>query len=354
MLYDDATIKRVLRAARTGQDWRSVAANNDVNRRTAYRWIAAAQESEDWVASPRKPRGGRRNTKITDAHVDYLIALLDENCYLTLDEMVDALEARFSLKVSRQTIKHHIDGKMYTMKQNHRDNNYRNLERNKLLRRDYVVNLLTYKAVGKTIFYVDETNFNLWCSCRRGRSLKGKRAVDKNTASKGSNIHVIGCIIENGLAYSEKRFGSFTSEKCNEFMRRLLRHISLTTPLDNVVSVADNAPCHANVEDVFEEEAFSDAKLLRLGPYSPMLNPIENCFSTFKSMVKRFLARHRQTILDFPPYRTIKEHREEYLLMTADLLLDEAITPGLCHSCVLHTIKFHAAAIQLKDMPIGQ
>ncbi|GMG17528.1 unnamed protein product [Phytophthora fragariaefolia] len=69
MLYDDATIKRVLRAARTRQGWRSVAANNDVNRRTAYRWIAAAQESEDWVASPRKPRGGRRNANITDAHV---------------------------------------------------------------------------------------------------------------------------------------------------------------------------------------------------------------------------------------------------------------------------------------------
>ncbi|KAG6612697.1 Replication protein A 70 kDa DNA-binding subunit, partial [Phytophthora cinnamomi] len=264
MLYDDATIKRVLRAARAGQDWLG--------------------ECDAWAASPRKPRGGRRNAKIDDAHIDYLISLLDGICYLTLDEMVDALEARFSLKVSRQTVKHHIDGRTYTVKQTHRDNNYRNLERNKLLRRDYVVNLLAYKAAGKTIFYVDETNFNLWCSRRRCRSLKGKRAVDKNTASKGSNIHVIACISKNGLAYSERRFGSFTSDKCNEFMRRLLRHISLTTPLHDVVIVADNAPCYTNVEDVFKEEAFSETKLLRLGPYSPMLNPIENCFSTFKAM----------------------------------------------------------------------
>ncbi|KAE9126908.1 hypothetical protein PF010_g5101 [Phytophthora fragariae] len=223
MLYDDATIKRVLRAARNVQDWRGVAAINNVNRRTAYRWIDAARESEDWIASPRKPRGGRCNAKITDAHVDYLIAILDENCYLTLDKMVDALEARFSLKVSRQTIKHHIDGRMYTMKQPHRDNNYRNLDCNKLLRRDYVVNQLAYKAAGKTMFYVDETNFNLWCSRRRDRSLKSKRAVDKNTASKDSNIHVVACIPDNGPAYSEKRFGSITSGKCNEFMRRLLR-----------------------------------------------------------------------------------------------------------------------------------
>ncbi|KAJ8578635.1 hypothetical protein ON010_g568 [Phytophthora cinnamomi] len=137
-------------------------------------------------------------------------------------------------------------------------------------------------------------------------------------------------------------------------MRRLLRHISLTIPLNAVVIVADNAPCHANVEDVFKEEAISEAKLLRLGPYSPMLNPIENCFSTFKAMVKRFLARHRQAIVEVPPHRIIKEHREQYLLLAADLLLEEAITPGLCHRCALHTIKFHADAIQLKDMPVGQ
>ncbi|GMF40489.1 unnamed protein product [Phytophthora fragariaefolia] len=265
-LYDDDTIKRVLLVARARQGWRVVAANNDVNRRTAYRWIASAQESEDMIASPRKPRGGKRNAKITNTHVDHFIALLDENCYLTLDEMVDALEGRFSLKVSRQIIKHHIEGRMLPVR----------------------------------LFYVDETNVNLWCSRRRGRNLKGKLAVDKKTASKGSNSHVITCISENGLAYSEKRFGSFTSENCNEFMRRLLRHISFTIPLDNIVILTDNAPCHANVEDVFEEEAFSDAKLLRLGPYSPMLNPIENCFSTFKSMVKRFLAHHRQTILEVP------------------------------------------------------
>ncbi|KAG6623552.1 Gag-pol fusion protein [Phytophthora cinnamomi] len=62
-----------------------------------------------------------------------------------------------------------------------------------------------------------------------------------------------------------------------------------------------------------------------------MLNPIENCFSTFKAMVKRVLARHRQAILEVPPHRTIKEHRKQYLLLAADLLLEEAITPGRCH-----------------------
>ncbi|RAW22590.1 hypothetical protein PC110_g20972 [Phytophthora cactorum] len=189
-----------------------------------------------WDSSPRKQRGGKLNAKVTDAHVAYLLDRIDENCYLALDEMVDALEPRFEVTVSRQTIKHHIDGRMYTIKKTHCDSNYRNLPENRILCRDFIVDLLAYKSEGKQIFYVDETNFDLWCSRSRDRSLKGKRAVDKNTASKGSNIHVIACISEKGLAYSERNFGSFTSENCNKFFRRLLTHIARTTRHDNVVT----------------------------------------------------------------------------------------------------------------------
>lgn len=85
-----------------------------------------------------------------------------------------------------------------------------------------------------------------------------------------------------------------------------------------------------------------------------MLNPIQNCFSVFKAMVKRFLARHRQAILQVSPRRTIKAHRKQYLMVAADLLVEEAITPQLCYKCALHTIKFHTAATQLHDMPVGQ
>jgi hypothetical protein len=105
--------------------------------------------------------------------------------------------------------------------------------------------------------------------------LKWKWTIDKNTVSKGSNIPVVACISENGLEYSEKWFGAFTSEKCNEFICHLLGHIARTNPLENVVIAVDNAPYHTNVEDVFDETEFTEAKLLRRGPYSPIFNPIE-------------------------------------------------------------------------------
>ncbi|EEY58188.1 uncharacterized protein PITG_00816 [Phytophthora infestans T30-4] len=63
------------------------------------------------------------------------------------------------------------------------------------------------------------------------------------------------------------------------------------------------------------------------------------------------MSRHRQAILRVPPHLTIKAHRESYLKLAADLLVLEAITPELCYKCSLHTMKFHARAIQMKDMP---
>ncbi|ETO82870.1 hypothetical protein F444_03034, partial [Phytophthora nicotianae P1976] len=99
MLYDDATVLRIIRAARDELNWREIATTNGVKLRTAYSWVAAAHSAEDWENPPRLLRGRRRNTKIQDVHIDYLLGLLDDNCYLTLVEMVDALEARFGVRV---------------------------------------------------------------------------------------------------------------------------------------------------------------------------------------------------------------------------------------------------------------
>ncbi|KUF78731.1 hypothetical protein AM587_10008694 [Phytophthora nicotianae] len=102
MLYDDATVLRIVRAARDELNWREIATTNGVKLRTAYSWVAAAHAAEDWE---------NRNTKIQDVHIDYLLGLLDDNCYLTLVEMVDALEARFGVRVTHQTVKRHVDAR---------------------------------------------------------------------------------------------------------------------------------------------------------------------------------------------------------------------------------------------------
>ena len=52
--------------------------------------------------------------------------------------------------------------------------------------------------------------------------------------------------------------------------------------LDELVLVVDNAPCHHRLNEVFENNG---AQLIRLGPYSPMLNPMEGIWSKIKSHI---------------------------------------------------------------------
>ncbi|RHY21882.1 hypothetical protein DYB32_010317, partial [Aphanomyces invadans] len=136
---------------------------------------------------------------------------------------------------------------------------------------------------GKEYFYLDETNYNTWCSREYGWSVTGKRAVVKRATSKDENMQVIACIGRGGF---------------------------------------------------------------------PMLNPIENVFSAFKSDVKRSLRQRRQELLTIPPNTTIKAHRGRILEEASQETL-QVVTPSLCAKCFLHTRKFYEAVINLEDMQVG-
>ena len=53
--------------------------------------------------------------------------------------------------------------------------------------------------------------------------------------------------------------------------------------MSEVVIVCDNAPVHVLIGAVMNEEEFNGAYLLRLA----LLNPIEECWSVFKSEIKK-------------------------------------------------------------------
>ena len=64
-----------------------------------------------------------------------------------------------------------------------------------------------------------------------------------------------------------------------------------------VVMVVDNAPYHSNIEEVFSEEEFLWCEVLRLGPYSPMFNPIKQVWSLIKAYVEQELVAKIVSIL---------------------------------------------------------
>ncbi|KAE9164647.1 hypothetical protein PF005_g29938 [Phytophthora fragariae] len=184
---------RVLEAAAEGRNWRLVALHNEVELETARHWVQRARKTGDFTA-PLDRRGGSYNRKIEEHHLEYLEECLSENCHLTLREMQDRLLEEFGIRVGMQTVRANLDGRCFTLKKTHRDNNYRNTPENKLKRQEFVIKLLQ----------------------SYGWSKAGTRAVDFNTSSKGRNIHVIAAISREGVEYHEGRFGSFDNAAAND------------------------------------------------------------------------------------------------------------------------------------------
>ncbi|KAE9024988.1 hypothetical protein PR003_g10064 [Phytophthora rubi] len=146
-------------------------------------------DTGDWNGCQR-PRGGSKK-KLIGAHVDYLLGELAATPELTLEQMAELVEQKFDVDVSRETVRRALDGRSFTLKKLHRDVVNRNSPVNKKKRYDSVVKFYAALATDKKVFYLDETNFNLWCSRGRGWSKRGRGAVQTSVASKGKDIHVM-------------------------------------------------------------------------------------------------------------------------------------------------------------------
>ncbi|KAG6623025.1 Replication protein A 70 kDa DNA-binding subunit [Phytophthora cinnamomi] len=158
------------------------------------------------------------------------------------------------------------------MKQFLTEPQYMYTEQNKIKRRDFLVRLQQLQAAGNSIIYVDEINFNLWSSRTRGRSIRSRRAVKKVLAGGGQNLQLIAYGGKGGVIHYETRLGSNKYLLSNDFFRNTLRKFADVSKV-----LLDNAPCDARAEAIFEEPEF-EATLLRLGPYSHVLNRFEKCF----------------------------------------------------------------------------
>lgn len=337
---------RVLAAAQDGSgDWRVVAAANGVSASTAYGWLRRAEE-------PPAQRGGARWNKITSQEIDRLLGYLEENPQLTLKEMSRKLEVDTGIRVTTTTIHKHLHGRLYTCKKVRAEPATMNSEVNRQKRAEYVSSAVQALEEGKTLIYIDECNVNLFLRRTSGRSRKGARCSVKAPISKGKNVHVIGAISQTGLVYWERRRGSFTKDDCKDWLRRMLR--ASGQAMERLAVVCDNAPCHTGLEEVMDEEEFLGASLIRLGPYSAPLNPIEEVWSVMKASMKRLLAESMPGLLRDPvPHdRTQVEHRLQHLEGVIDAAVP-VITPVLCLNACNHVQRHFAACLALAELSMG-
>lgn len=335
--YNSIDRERIVDAALKLEDWGLLAASMGVNYKTAYSWVLSGKNNIE-------RRGSKKPKSLTNDEINEMITWLEESPTITLKSLKAKVFTNFRKHVSVTTVGNYLNGKLFTFKSLHYQPCAMNNIINKTKRAEYVHKLNEFIRMEKHVVWVDETNFNLFCRRTRGRAVSGSRAVLQLPTSKGPNVHVIGAISTYGVLTMDRRRGAFRSSNANEWMREVFqkwRHLG--NSLEDLVVVCDNAPAHCKLEEVF---VGTGATLLRLAPYSPMLNPIENIWSKLKNYVKSNMG----VPIVFPP--SMGEQRLQYL----ESMIDEAkltVTIIDCGRSIQHSSTFHEAVIALGDMPVG-
>jgi transposase len=126
-----------------------------------------------------------------------------------------------------------------------------------------------------------------------GRAVPGQRVHDAVPGDRGSNVSTIGAMGLEGIRTGLSVPGPIDGETMLFFVEELL----VPTLKRGDIVVMDNNPTHKldEIEDAIEA---AGAWVLFLPTYSPDLNPIENCWSKVKSLLRSLKPRTFPDLLD--------------------------------------------------------
>lgn len=296
-----------------------------IPRTTAYSLINEFNASDGTVLPGNNPRKtNNKAKKLFPEHSAFLISLFDNNPSIVLEEaQIKLCEAFPGLTISISGLYKHIREKCaLSLKQASKYTAERDAPRTLNLRFDIITQ---WKAAGvdyqKNCVFVDEAGFHTQMIRGRAWAKKGDPAVVKVHTQKGVNISIVGCIAARGIinfskveplkksdaAQIEKEFSSQTSKKRkastqdegkNKKVPKGTTAYHIVRFMDSVMDVLDkhyekgifivldNCRIHhsAFIIDAINKRGY---RPLFMPPYSPFLNPIEECWSKIKKHIRR-------------------------------------------------------------------
>jgi transposase len=139
--------------------------------------------------------------------------------------------------------------------------------------------------------FIDESGVNIAMTRLYGRAPRGERAVGSAPKNYGENVTMLGALSAAGLEALMMVNGATDSEVFAAFVREVLA----PTLCEGDIVVLDNLGAHRSraAREVVEARG---ARLVFLPPYSPDLNPIEQCWSKLKTYLRAAKARTREAL----------------------------------------------------------
>ena len=130
--------------------------------------------------------------------------------------------------------------------------------------------------------YIDETGFNLYTRRSYVRAPVGERVNRIVGGQRGRNVTFLVAVTPDvGVVHFESFQRGVNQDDVAEFVTTL----STLLGEEQATLLMDNAPSHRNLQPPAPHHP-----VMFIPPYSPFLNPIENCFSVLKSSAKQRLA----------------------------------------------------------------
>lgn len=160
-------------------------------------------------------------------------------------------------------------------------------QHDKELREQFTIDVSLYQR--HMLVFVDETGSDCRDAMRRyGYGIRGKPPRMSKLLVRGERISVISAMNEDGIVALKIVKGTVDGDEFLEFVEREL--LPTLMPFDgynpNSIVILDNCAVH-HVEGVASMITEVGALVHFLPPYSPDFNPIEECFSKVKAMLKR-------------------------------------------------------------------
>ena len=143
------------------------------------------------------------------------------------------------------------------------------------------------------LVFVDESGAKTNLTRLYGRAPKGRRVTEPAPHGHWSTTTLVGALRVNGQTAAMVLEGPINGESFLAYVEQVLAPGLL--PADLVIM--DNLSSHKG-NGVEKAIAARGARLLRLPPYSPDLNPIENVFAKIKQCLRSLACRTREALWD--------------------------------------------------------
>jgi hypothetical protein len=209
--------------------------------------------------------------RLTPPMLDLIQESLDEDCALTLVNLIAIARDEFQVVVSISTMHRAIGKFRYSLKR---------------------IQNIRITLAGRKMIFIDEVGFQLNMRVHQGRSPIGIRAQNRVPVIRTRNMNVMAAIHDTGMTHFTILQANSNALECTHFIDDLAAaRDRLQIPADAII-VLDNVRFHhsALVLEMLELRGFEHKFL---SPYSPFFNGIECIFSEWKQYIKVGLQGHR-------------------------------------------------------------